>query len=140
MRFDARLIYPEPVTIEPLDKSATPQDQRRKRTAPRIAYGAAIELQAQVGFAQKNARNAGPGHIARTKTTGAIFVRVADCVASGYTPDKGDRVTFLDPLAVTHATTVAWVDEAEPTGKTRRGYSLWKLRITDRSPERDDTV
>lgn len=140
MRFNAKLINPEPITIEPLDKAATAQDQRRKRTSPRVAYGNAITLSAQLDFAQHRSTNAGPAHIPHTKTTAVAFVRVVDCVASSYTPAKGDRVTFNDSLAVTHTTTLAWVDEAELTGKTRRGFSLWKLRLTDRSPERDATV
>lgn len=136
MRHRSPLIHKQTIKIEPYDLDEQPQDKRRGKTATRIAYRSAIKFDAQIEFGQhKSQTRRGQDGKPSITTIGVAFIRTTDSVKKMYTPKRNDRITFPKPTIL--GLTLCWISKAEPTGVSRRGYSLWKLTLTDRSPGRN---
>lgn len=138
MRHRARLINPQPVTIEPYDIDEQPQDSLRGKTATTVAYLPPITFSAQVEFGTlKDHSRRGQDGKATITSIGVAFIRTTDSAKKEYVPKRNDRITFVKPNIL--GLTLVWISKAEPTGKSRKDFSLWKLTLTDRGPGRNSS-
>lgn len=102
-----RLIRPQLVTVEPIDRSRTRYDSLAEEPRGAVAYGAAIVLRCQVDVRTENRRASTQGGAVVRKEAQLTFLR-ADVDAAGWSPQDGDRITRVAALRGSQARTVNW--------------------------------
>lgn len=102
-----RLIRPQLVTVEPIDRSATRYDDLAGEPVGAVARLAPVELRCQVDVNTENRRaptQGGPVVRIEAKLT---FLR-EDVDAAGWSPSDGDRITRVAALRGGQARVVNW--------------------------------
>ena len=138
MRHRARLVHKQPVRIEPYDIDEQPRDSLRGKTASTVHYLPPFKFDAQVEFGtHKDQNRRGEDGKPTINSIGVAFIRTSDSAKKEYVPKRNDRITFEKPNIL--GLTVVWISKAEPTGKSRKDFSLWKITLTDRGPGRNSS-
>lgn len=135
----ARLLSPELVTIQPVDRAGTRVDELAAEPYAHQARGATITLRAQVDELSRNSRQAGQGGATPRDRVSLTFL-VTDVTRSGWTPAAGDRISRLAEADGTNDRAVAWyVTDAKRIGKDGRTAKLIDVSAENRAPRRSAT-
>ncbi len=145
----ARLLSPELVTIQPVDRAGTRVDELAAEPYARQARGPTLVIMAQVDELSRNRRQAGQGGaVASSRVSLTFLVAGAQRAdgswtgigASGWTPAAGDRISRLAEADGSGARPVAWyVTEAHRIGKDGRTAKLVDVSAESRAPTRTPT-
>lgn len=135
----ARLINPEQLTIQPINRSALRVDALALEPSARIDREAALTIKGQVDETDRNRRQPGQGGATVSQRAIVTFLS-ADLARLGYSPEAGDLITTISDEDGTNARPVRWyVQEAHATGKERRRPRLVQVQVSDRMPGRAST-
>lgn len=135
----ARLFHPELVTIRPLARARQRVDELGGEPYASLAYATPVEIRAQVDEDTRGSRRPTQGG-AELQEGGSLTLRLADVLASGWTPTAGDEIRQVASLDGTDARAVRWyVLEAHRSGKRPRGRraDLVVVRWGTRPPSRE---
>ena len=102
-----RLIRPQLVTIEPIDRSATRYDALTEEPLGRVARSTSITLRCQVDVDSENRRAPTQGGAVIRKAARLTFLR-EDVDAAGWSPSDGDRITNVAALRGGPSRAVNW--------------------------------
>jgi hypothetical protein len=143
----ARLINPERVTIQPIDRSTTRTDDLAGEHYARIARSTELVILGQVDESNRNSRGPGQGGAKLTERASIAFLAEGTqrpdgswtgIGSSGWVPSSGDRITGIAAEDGTEIRAVSWyVSEAHGSGKERRRRRLVVISIEDRHPTRE---
>lgn len=101
----ARLIGPELLTIEPIDRAATSTDPLSLEATPAIARKASVVVRAQLDEVDTNRRRPSQGGAKLTGQYDVTFLAV-DLARLGYEPADGDLITTITDIRGNNARTV----------------------------------
>lgn len=145
----ARLLSPELVTIQPVDRAGTRVDELAAEPYAHQARGTTIVILAQVDELSRNRRAPGQGGANPTDRISLTFlvagVQRADGTwtgigASGWVPSSGDRIARLAEADGGNDRAVAWyVTDAKRIGKDGRTAKLVDVSAETRAPRRTAT-
>lgn len=131
-----RLIGPELLTIQPIDRSATVVDELAGEYVGSLARSAPVQIRAQVDELRDNERMARQGG-AEVRVLWTCTFRRVDLEAAGYLPRNGDLVTERAQRDGSGARSVAlYVANAVDSGEILSGRSLVEVDLTDQAPAR----
>jgi hypothetical protein len=135
----ATLIGPEWLTIEPIDREASPVDELGEPMAS-PARGTTIRIRAQVDETDPGSRRPGVEG-PWIPSLASVLVRPEDAAALGWTPRDGDRVVLIEDLRGRNPRTVSWyLEAAGRTGKLGLGASSSRELLAFRVRDRRDRV
>ncbi len=103
----ARLIYPELVTIQPINRLATQQDVGGQEPTAHTARADSFTILAQVDERQRNLRKPSQGGAKLEVRTDFTFLR-RDVQGKGWAPTDGDRVIQIANKNGTEPQDVNW--------------------------------
>lgn len=134
-----RLIRPQLVTVEPIDRDATRYDALTEEPLGRVARGAQIELRCQVDVEVENRRAPTQGGPVVRKRARLTFLRV-DVDAAGWSPSDGDRIVQVRALTGSATRSVNWrVVDPHEDGVSDVGGTLLIAEAEDFAAQRATT-
>lgn len=145
----ARLLSPERVTIQPVDRAGTRVDELGAEPYAHQARGATLVILAQVDELTRNRRQPGQGGGNPVDRVALTFLvkgyQRADGAwtgvgESGWVPASGDRISRLAEGDGTAGRGVAWyVTDAKRIGKDGTTAKLIEVSAETRAPRRAST-
>lgn len=145
----ARLLNPERVTIQPINRADTREDALAGEPYARLERDAAIVVMGQVDELDRQRRTPGQGGANLPARISVTFLKAGTrrpdgvhtgLAATGWTPTAGDRVTGLaDEDGANPRALSLFVAEAHASGKERRRARLVVVMLEGRAPSRPGT-
>jgi len=124
----ARLINPEWVTIDPIDRAATHVDELGGEPTANIARGAQVRVLAQVDDLSRGRRREGQDG-AEPDATIRLTFKTRALRARGYVPADGDRVVKVESRDGRTVQEVLWyIRDNRYTGREHHGPKLIEVR------------